>query len=66
MSLKSDFFSKTILGKCRENGIIMEEIKKALQEIAKAVENNEAVTSIKVTITFKKQSTSKANPKEVK
>ena len=40
--------------------------KKTLQEIAKAVENNEAVTSIKATITVKKQSTSKANPKEVK
>lgn len=38
----------------------MEDITKALQEIAKAVENNEAVTSIKVTITVKKQSPSKA------
>lgn len=36
------------------------DIIKALQEIAKAVENNEAVESVKVIITVKKQKTSKA------
>ena len=36
------------------------EITKALQDIAKAVESNEAVTSIKITITVKKQKPSKA------
>ncbi|MGN0989490.1 MAG: hypothetical protein ACI4N6_04180 [Eubacteriales bacterium] len=36
------------------------DIVKALQDIAKAVENNEAVESIKVTITVKKQKPSKA------
>lgn len=35
---------------------------KALQDIAKALENNEAVESIKVVITAKKQRPSKANP----
>ena len=35
------------------------DIVKALQDIAKAVENNEAVESIKVTITVKKQKPSK-------
>ncbi len=36
------------------------DIVKALQEIAKAVENNEAVESIKVIITVKKQKPRKA------
>ena len=36
------------------------DIVKALQDTAKAVENNEAVESIKVTITVKKQKPSKA------
>ena len=36
------------------------DIVKALQDIAKAVENNKAVESIKVTITVKKQKPSKA------
>ena len=36
------------------------DIVKALQDITKAVENNEAVESIKVTITVKKQKPSKA------
>ena len=38
------------------------DIAKALQDIAKAVENNEAVESVKVVITVKKQKPSKANP----
>lgn len=38
------------------------EITKALQDIAKAVENNEAVESVKVVITVKKQKASKAKP----
>lgn len=38
------------------------EITKALQDIAKAVENNEAVESVKVVITVKKQKPSKAKP----
>lgn len=37
-----------------------EDIVKALQGIAKAVENNEAVESIKIIITVKKQKPSKA------
>ena len=37
------------------------DIVKALQEIAKAVENNEAVESIKVIITVKKQKPRKAS-----
>lgn len=36
------------------------DIVKALQDIAKAVENNEAVESVKVIITVKKQKSSKA------
>lgn len=43
----------------------MDEIKKALQDLAKAVENQTAVTSVKVTITLKKPS-SKAIPKDDK
>lgn len=38
----------------------MDDIKKALQDIAKAIENNDTVQSVKVVITLKKQ-TSKAN-----
>lgn len=37
----------------------MDDIKKALQDIAKAIENNDSVSSVKVVITLKKQ-TSKA------
>ena len=38
----------------------MGEIEKALQEVANAVKSNEAVESIKVTLTFKKPKSSKA------
>jgi hypothetical protein len=40
---------------------VMDNITKALQDLAKAIENQEAVTSVKVTITLKKPS--KANEK---
>lgn len=40
---------------------------KALQELSKAIENNEAVESVVIKITLKKQKPSKAsNPKESK
>lgn len=41
----------------------MNELKKALQDIAEAIESNEAVQSVKVTITIKKQKPSKATDK---
>lgn len=41
----------------------MTELKKALQDIAEAIESNEAVESVKVTITIKKQKPSKATDK---
>lgn len=41
---------------------IENDISKALQEIAKAIENNEAVASVKVVINIKKPKSSKANP----
>lgn len=41
----------------------MGDIKKALQEIAKAIETNDTVERVKVTITLKKQKPSKA-PKD--
>lgn len=41
----------------------MNELKKALQDIAEAIERNEAVESVKVTITIKKQKPSKATDK---
>lgn len=41
----------------------MENIAKALQDLAKAVESNDAVERVKVTITLKKPKASKANTK---
>lgn len=42
-----------------------QDIGKALQELSKAIENNEAVESVVIKITLKKQKPSKAsNPKE--
>ena len=41
----------------------MESIEKALQELAKAVESNDTVERVKVTITLKKPKTSKAQTK---
>ncbi len=38
----------------------MGEIEKALQEVARAVESNDAVESIKITLTIKKPKSSKA------
>lgn len=38
----------------------MEEITKALQDLAKAIENQNAVQSVKITITLKNQKPSKA------
>lgn len=44
-----------------------QDIGKALQELSKAIENNEAVESVVIKITLKKQKSSKAsNPKESK
>lgn len=41
----------------------MENIQKALQDLAKAVENNEIVSSVIVKITLKKPKSNKAKPK---
>lgn len=41
----------------------MENITKALQDLAKAVESNETVKSVKVTITMQKPKSNKAKPK---
>ena len=41
----------------------MDDFKKALQDLAKAVESNDAVESVKVTITIKKPKPSKAEKK---
>lgn len=41
----------------------MENITKALQDLAKAVESNKTVKSVKVTITMQKPKPSKAEPK---
>ena len=41
----------------------MKNITKALQDLAKAVESNDTVASVKVTITLKKPKASKANAK---
>lgn len=40
----------------------MENIEKALQALAKAVESNDAVERVKVTITLKKPKPNKAKP----
>lgn len=41
----------------------MGEIEKALQDLAKAIENNDSVTRVKITITLvKPKETSKAKP----
>lgn len=40
----------------------MQNITKALHDLAKAVENNEAVESVKVVMTVKKPNPSKAKP----
>lgn len=41
----------------------MEEIKKALQELAKAIESNPAIISAKVTFTLKKTNSEQGKPK---
>ncbi len=40
----------------------MDKITKALQDLAKAVESNQTVKSVKVTITLQKPKSSKAQP----
>ncbi len=40
----------------------MQNITKALQDLAKAVESNETVKSVKVTITMQKPKSNKAKP----
>ena len=40
----------------------MDNIEKALRDLAKAVESNKTVQSVKVTITLKKPKSSKAKP----
>ena len=42
----------------------MRDIEKALQELAKAIESNPSVETVKITITLKKPKPSKAEPKE--
>ena len=44
----------------------MDNITKALQDLAKAVECNDTVERVKVTITLKKPKPNKANPKDDK
>lgn len=44
----------------------MENITKALQDLARAVESNKTVSSVKVTINLKKPKSSKAKPKDDK
>lgn len=41
----------------------MDDFKKALQDLAKAVEGNDTVANVKVTITLKKPQPSKADKK---
>ncbi|MBR2908070.1 MAG: hypothetical protein IKC26_09950 [Clostridia bacterium] len=41
----------------------MDEIKKALQDLADAIDNQDAVESVRITITLKKPKPSKATPK---
>jgi len=48
-----NILDKVLYNIYRKGGERMEGIEKALQEIAKAVKGNEAVTSIKITITVK-------------
>lgn len=40
----------------------MDEIKKALQDLADAIDNQDAVASVRITITLKKPKPSKADP----
>jgi hypothetical protein len=44
----------------------MDDIKKALQDLANAIDNQQAVQSVKVTITLKKSNPNKAKPKDDK
>lgn len=44
----------------------MDDITKALQDLAKAIENQKAVESVRISILLKKPKTSKANPKDDK
>ena len=41
----------------------MKDITKALQDLAKAVESNQIVKTVKVTVTLQKPKSSKAQPK---
>lgn len=47
----------------KKGGANMDNITKALQDLAKAVESNDTVERVKVTITLKKPKTSKAQTK---
>ena len=51
------------LWKSKKEVADMENIAKALQDLAKAVESNDTVERVKVTITLKKPKASKANTK---
>lgn len=42
----------------------MQDIEKALRELAKAIESNPTVDTVKITITLKKPKPRKAKPKE--
>ena len=50
----------------RKGERVMENITKALQDLAKAVESNDSVERVKVTITLKKPKSSKAQTKDDK
>ena len=49
--------------KIRTGEIVMDNITKALQDLAKAVKGNDTVERVKVTITLKKPKSSKAKTK---
>ena len=52
--------------KIRKGEIVMDNITKALQDLAKAVKGNDTVERVKVTITLKKPKSSKAKTKDDK
>lgn len=56
-------YSEGIQASKRKEGKPMNEIEKALQELAEALKNNETVTKVTVTITLTKPKPDKAKPK---
>ena len=45
-----------------KGAVVMDNIEKALQDLAKALQNNDTVQRVKVTITLEKPKPSKAKP----